>query len=70
MDHVCNVIYVDRNVREERVLRPSSTESDVAKSQSAALDEEPQILGDNLQLLLGAFGDGMFCCIVVSFAIH
>ena len=58
-DNVCNVIYVDRNVREDRLLRPSSTEPDVVGSQGVALDDEPQILGDNLQLLLGAFGDSM-----------
>lgn len=74
-DNVCNVIYVDRNVREDRLLRPSSTEPDVVGSQGVALDDEPQILGDNLQLLLGAFGDIYVCatgtsCITKLFDLH
>ncbi|KAI1808419.1 3',5'-cyclic-nucleotide phosphodiesterase regA [Daldinia bambusicola] len=46
----CNVIYVDRNVLEDRSLRSESTE----------LHESGE-LGDNLGLLLDAFGDVHVC---------
>lgn len=45
----CNVIYVDRNVLEDRSLGSESTE----------LPESGE-LGDNLGLLLDAFGNGQF----------
>lgn len=45
----CNVIYVDRNVLEDRLLGPTGTE----------LSESGE-LRDNLALLLNAFGDGRF----------
>ncbi|KAI1375037.1 HD-domain/PDEase-like protein [Hypoxylon crocopeplum] len=60
----CNVIYVDRKVLEDRSLGPSDTE----------LSESGE-LGDNLGLLLDAFGDVHVCasgaaCISKLFHLH
>ncbi|KAI0840445.1 HD-domain/PDEase-like protein [Hypoxylon sp. FL0890] len=60
----CNVIYVDRNVLEDGLLRSSSTELPEARE-----------LRDNLRLLLDAFGDVHVCasgdaCISKLFHLH
>lgn len=50
----CNVIYVDRNVRDDTELRTLSTVSDV----TAVLGESTELQA-NLKLLVDAFREGM-----------
>lgn len=52
----CNVIYVDRNARENTSLY-SSTENDI--SAITGTSEAASELRDNLDLLVNAFGEGM-----------
>lgn len=50
---ICNVIYVDRAVRQERLIRPSD-DKPLDALESPSLEE-------NVSLLLDVFGHGMFC---------
>ncbi|KAI0128919.1 3'5'-cyclic nucleotide phosphodiesterase [Xylariales sp. AK1849] len=66
----CNVIYVDRNVRDDTLLSASSTETDV----TAALGETGQLRA-NLSLLIDAFRDVYVCatgsaCITMLLHLH
>ena len=51
----CNIIYVDRNVRAESQLTASSAPADI----DVALGESIELRA-SVQLLLEAFGNGMF----------
>ena len=51
---ICNVIYVDRRVREDRIVL-----SNPADVNSAAAEWESPSLQENVSLLSGVFGDGM-----------
>lgn len=51
----CNIIYVDRNVRAESQLTASSAPADI----DVALGESVELRA-SVQLLLEAFGNGMF----------
>jgi hypothetical protein len=58
---ICNVIYVDRNVRENAQLAITSTPEDV----DATLGDSAELLR-NLSLLINAFREGMSVLSVVS----
>jgi hypothetical protein len=52
----CHVIYVNRKVREDRLIRAQSKPLEI--SNGVALDGESGDVGENLQVLLEAFNDG------------
>ena len=55
MDHAtCNVLYVDRNVREDRYLTASKGDS------AAGAEWETELIAENVKLLLHVFGEGSF----------
>lgn len=55
----CNLIYVDRSIRQDRIVRASSYNSDGTEGPLAgSSDYETQALRENVQLLLEFIGDG------------
>ena len=54
MEHAsCNVLYVDRNVREDRYLNISRGDT------AADVGSEPGHIAENARLLLAVFGEGL-----------
>lgn len=53
MEHApCSVLYVDRNVREDRYLNTSKGDS------AASVEGESGHIAENVKLLLDVFGEG------------
>jgi hypothetical protein len=53
----CHVIYVNRSVGQERLVQ-AKPDGTIA---SGTLDSEQDVVRQEIQPLLEAFGDGMFC---------
>lgn len=70
MDYAaCHVIYVNRSIREERLVRAQRDESGMLPDDSPSIWETDRIRND-IQPLLDAFGDGRSYTCAIGLATH